>query len=124
MIRWLNNVTDSMDMNLSKLLETMKDRGAWHTAFHGVTKSQTQVSNFITITTYMFNFLQVIYYFLLCNSVLFYIKKYELSNFFLFKIVLALLGSLQVYVNFSIVFSIYAKKKKNSKGFDRNFTGF
>ena len=59
----------------------------------------------------MFNFLQVIYYFLLCNSVLFYIKKYELSNFFLFKIVLALLGSLQVYVNFSIVFSIYAKKK-------------
>ena len=40
-MRWLEGITDSMDMNLSKLLETMKDRGAWHTAFHGVTKSQT-----------------------------------------------------------------------------------
>ena len=36
----VDNITDSMDMNLSKLLETMKNRGAWHTAFHGVTKSQ------------------------------------------------------------------------------------
>ena len=56
-----DNITDSMDMNLSKLLETMKNRGAWHTAFHGVTKSQTQVNNLIT--TYMFNFMQIIYYF-------------------------------------------------------------
>ena len=61
MIRWLDNITDSIDMNLSKLLETMKDRATWHTVFHGVTKSQTQVSNLIT--TYMFNFMQVIYYF-------------------------------------------------------------
>ena len=57
----VDNITDSMDMNLSKLLETMKNRGAWHTAFHGVTKSQTQVNNLIT--TYMFNFMQIIYYF-------------------------------------------------------------
>ena len=38
-------VTDSMDMNLSKLQEMVKDRGAWHAAVHGVTKSWTRLSN-------------------------------------------------------------------------------
>ena len=44
-IRWLDGITDSMDMNLSKLQEIVKERGAWHAAVHGVTKSQTQLSN-------------------------------------------------------------------------------
>ena len=38
-MRWLDNITDSMDMNLNMLEETAKDRGAWHAADHGVAKS-------------------------------------------------------------------------------------
>ena len=39
--RWLYSITNSMDMNLSKLQEIVKDREAWHAAVHGITKSQT-----------------------------------------------------------------------------------
>jgi len=40
-MRWLSSIIDSMDMNLNKLQEIVEDRGAWYTALHGVTKSQT-----------------------------------------------------------------------------------
>ena len=48
---WLDGITNSMVMNLSKLLEIVEDRGAWRAIIHGVTKGQTQVSHWITTTT-------------------------------------------------------------------------
>ena len=44
-MRWLDNIINPMDMNLSKLREIVEDREAWHSAMHGVAKSQTRLND-------------------------------------------------------------------------------
>ena len=51
-MKWLDSIADSMDMNLSKLRERVKDREAWHSVVHGVTKSQTQLSDSTTTESF------------------------------------------------------------------------
>ena len=68
-MRWLCSITDSMHMSLSKLWEIVKDKDAWHGAIHGVSKSQTQLSEWTTTTTHcdttVFLLLKLLHYMLL-----------------------------------------------------------
>ena len=55
-MRWLDGITDSMDVSLGELWELVMDREAWRAAIHGVTKSQTRLSNRTELSDFHFHF--------------------------------------------------------------------
>ena len=105
-MRWLDGITDWMDMNLSKLWEIVKNRGAWHATVHGVTKSRTQLSDQTTTTILIFIKFGI-YIFLFPLRHLFWPKDYTEVCYLLFLFTFLMFRDLPVIF---LILSPFGKK--------------
>ena len=124
-MRRLDSITKSMDMNLSKLQEIVKDRETWHAVVHGVTKSQTWLSNWTTTWEFISWYsiplvyfpIQVPHCFDYC-SFLWSVRFWALFFFFFFQDIFVSLGILKIPYEF--LDGVFFLPKKCLYNFDRD----